>query len=93
MRYAMCATTTLRGPHSASCSTPSRIWWTAQFNFECTREPFQNGQITGLQFCEARFHLANPDHQAVVAGFDAKMAELTLLRLSGGPLPAIGLQC
>jgi outer membrane protein len=65
---------------------------TATLNFERTRELFQSGQLTGLQFRQAQLDLANAERQAVVAGFDAKVAELTLLRASGGLLPALGVQ-
>jgi outer membrane protein TolC len=63
---------------------------TAKMNFDRTRELFQSGQLTGLQFRQAQLDLANAERQAVVAGFDAKVAELTLLRASGGLLPALG---
>ena len=64
---------------------------TARLNFDRTRELFQAGQITGLQFRQAQLDLANAERQAVVAGFDAKVAELGLLRASGGLLGALGL--
>lgn len=63
---------------------------TAKLNFDRTRELFQSGQLTGLQFRQAQLDLANAERQAVVAGFDAKVAELTLLRASGGLLSALG---
>lgn len=63
---------------------------TAQLNFDRTRELFQVGQLTGLQFRQAQLDLAGAERQAVVAGFDTKVAELTLLRASGGLLPALG---
>jgi outer membrane protein TolC len=63
---------------------------TAKLNFDRTRELFQSGQLTGLQFRQAQLDLANAERQAAVAGFDAKVAELTLLRASGGLLPALG---
>ena len=65
---------------------------TAQLNFERTRELFQAGQLTGLQFRQAQLDLANAERQAVVAGFDTKVAELALLRASGGLLPALGVR-
>jgi len=65
---------------------------TAQLNFDRTRELFQTGQLTGLQFRQAQLDLANAERQSVVAGFDTKVAELTLLRASGGLLPALGVQ-
>lgn len=65
---------------------------TAQLNFDRTRELFQTGQLTGLQFRQAQLDLANAERQAVVAGFDTKVAELQLLRASGGLLRGLGVQ-
>ena len=63
---------------------------TAVLNFDRTRELFQAGQLTGLQFRQAQLDLANAERQSVVAGFDTKVAELQLLRASGGLLGALG---
>lgn len=63
---------------------------TAMLNFDRTRELFQTGQLTGLQFRQAQLDLANAERQSVVAGFDTKVAELQLLRASGGLLGALG---
>ena len=63
---------------------------TAMLNFDRTRELFQAGQLTGLQFRQAQLDLANAERQSVVAGFDTKVAELQLLRASGGLLGALG---
>ncbi|MEZ4740631.1 MAG: TolC family protein [Flavobacteriales bacterium] len=65
---------------------------TAQLNFDRTRELFQSGQLTGLQFRQAQLDLADAERRSVVAGFDTKVAELQLLRTSGGLLPALGVQ-
>ncbi|HQW05710.1 MAG: TolC family protein [Flavobacteriales bacterium] len=65
---------------------------TAQINFERTRELFQAGQLTGLQFRQAQLDLANAERQSVVSGFDTKVAELILLRASGGLTSALGIQ-
>ena len=62
----------------------------AELNFERTRELYQSGLLTALQFRQAQLDLANAQRQAVVAGFDAKVAELQLLRASGGLLRAVG---
>lgn len=61
---------------------------TARLNFERTRELHVAGQVTGLQFRQAQLDLANSERQAVVAGFEAKVAEVQLLRSSGGLLRA-----
>lgn len=63
---------------------------TAQLNFDRTNDLFKSGQITGLQFRQAQLDLANAQRQAVVAGFDTKVAELQLLRASGGLIEALG---
>lgn len=62
----------------------------AELNFDRTRELYQSGLLTALQFRQAQLDLANAQRQAVVAGFDAKVAELQLLRASGGLLRALG---
>ncbi len=63
---------------------------TAELGFERTSELHRSGQLTGLQFRQAQLDLANARRQALVAGFDAKVAELQLLRASGGLLQALG---
>ncbi|MCB0795573.1 MAG: TolC family protein [Flavobacteriales bacterium] len=63
---------------------------TAQLNFDRTRELFQSGQLTGLQFRQAQLDLANAERQFVVSGFDTKVSELQLLRVSGGLLATLG---
>jgi outer membrane protein len=63
---------------------------TAQLNFERTRDLFERGQLTGLQFRQAQLDLADAERRAVVAGFETKVAELQLFRASGGLLNALG---
>jgi outer membrane protein TolC len=64
---------------------------TARINFERTSELFYAGQLTGLQFRQAQLDLANAERQAVVAGFDTKVAEMVLLQASGGLVVGLGL--
>lgn len=64
----------------------------AQLNFDRTRDLFERGQLTSLQFRQAQVDLADTERRAVVAGFETKVAELQLLRASGGLLPALGVQ-
>lgn len=64
----------------------------AELNFDRTRELYQSGLLTALQFRQAQLDLANAQRQAVVAGFEAKVAELQLLRASGGLLRAVGVE-
>lgn len=64
---------------------------TAELNFERTSELHRSGQITALQFRQAQLDLANARRLAVLAGYEAKVAELQLLRASGGLLDAMGI--
>ncbi len=64
---------------------------TARLNFSRTNDLYQAGQITGLQFRQAQLDLANAERLAVVAGFNTKVAELQLLRASGGLTQGLGI--
>ena len=64
---------------------------TAELNFERTSELHRSGQITALQFRQAQLDLANARRLAVLAGYEAKVAELQLLRAGGGLLASLGL--
>jgi outer membrane protein len=64
---------------------------TAELNFERTDDLQRSGQLGALQFRQAQLDLANARRQAVVAGYEAKVAELQLLRASGGLLAALGI--
>ena len=55
----------------------------AELNFERSREALNVGQINSTQFREAQFNLANARVQIANARYQAKLAEMELLWLSG----------
>lgn len=63
----------------------------ARLNFDRTNDLYKAGQLTGLQFRQAQLDLASAERQAIVAGFETKVAELQLLRASGALLDALGI--
>lgn len=56
---------------------------TNQNNFERSREQFQLGRITSLEFRQAQINLLNAQTNKNLAKYDAKLAELQLLQLTG----------
>ncbi len=56
---------------------------TNQNNFERSREQFQLGRITSIQFRLAQINLLNAQTNKNLAKYDAKLAELQLLQLTG----------
>ncbi len=56
---------------------------TALLNFERTKEQFELGNLTTTQFREAQLNLTQARSRIVNARFQAKVAELQLLRLTG----------
>ncbi|MBT8223328.1 MAG: TolC family protein, partial [Eudoraea sp.] len=52
-------------------------------NFERSREQFQLGRITGIEFRQAQINLLNALTNKNLAKYDAKLAELQLLQLTG----------
>ncbi|SDR97668.1 Outer membrane protein TolC [Formosa sp. Hel1_31_208] len=56
---------------------------TAQNNFERTQEKFKLGQVTSIEFRQAQLNLLNAELSRNQAKYDAKLAELTVLQLSG----------
>ncbi|MDT8415876.1 MAG: TolC family protein [Flavobacteriaceae bacterium] len=57
-------------------------------NFERTEEQFKLGQITSIDFRTAQINLINARVNRDTAKFDAKLAEINLLQLSGKLLDA-----
>jgi len=55
----------------------------AQLNFERTREAFELGQATGVEFREAQTNLEQVENQLNDLRFDIKLNEVELLQLSG----------
>ncbi|MEY8848128.1 TolC family protein [Psychroserpens sp. XS_ASV72] len=56
---------------------------TAQNNFERTQEKFKIGQVTSIEFRQAQLNLLNAELSRNQAKYDAKLAELNVLQLSG----------
>lgn len=52
-------------------------------NFERSREQFQLGRITSIEFRQAQINLLNAYTNKNLAKYDAKLAELQLLQLTG----------
>ncbi len=56
---------------------------TNQNNFERSRERFNLGQITSIEFRQAQINLIQAQTNKTLAKYDAKLAELQLLQLTG----------
>jgi outer membrane protein TolC len=52
-------------------------------NFERSRERYQLGQITSIEFRQAQLNLLNAQQVRSQAKFNAKLAELEVLQVSG----------
>jgi len=52
-------------------------------NFQRSEEQFKLGQITSIEFRQAQVNLINAKVNRDTAKFDAKLAEINLLQLSG----------
>lgn len=56
---------------------------TSKANFERSEERFKIGQITSIEFRQAQINLINAKTSKNLAKYDAKLAELQVLQLSG----------
>lgn len=56
---------------------------TNENNFERSREQFQLGRITSIEFRQAQINLLNAQTNKNLAKYDAKLAEIQLLQLTG----------
>ena len=56
---------------------------TNQNNFERSKEQFKLGQITSIEFRQAQINLIQAQTNKTLAKYDAKLAELQLLQLTG----------
>jgi len=56
---------------------------TSKNNFDRTQEKFQLGQVTSIEFRQAQLNLLNAELSRNQAKYQAKLAELFLLQLSG----------
>ena len=56
---------------------------TSKNNFDRTQEKFKLGQVTSIEFRQAQLNLLNAELSRNQAKYQAKIAELNLLLLSG----------
>ncbi|WP_010178779.1 TolC family protein [Aquimarina agarilytica] len=56
---------------------------TAQNNFDRTKEKFKIGQVNSIEFRQAQLNLLNAELSRNQAKYQAKLAELRILRISG----------
>lgn len=56
---------------------------TAQNNFERTQEKFKLGQVTSIEFRQAQLNLLNAEMSKNNAKYEAKLAEILVLQISG----------
>lgn len=56
---------------------------TAKNNFERTQEKFKLGQVTSIEFRQAQLNLLNAELSRSQAKYDAKIAEILVLQISG----------
>lgn len=59
---------------------------TAQLNFDYSKDKYQQGLLTGLQFREAQINLLLANNNLSNVRYNAQLAELELLRLTGALL-------
>ena len=56
---------------------------TTQNNFERTKEKFKLGQVTSIEFRQAQLNLLNAELSKNQAKYNAKLAEILVLQISG----------
>ncbi|MDA9326479.1 TolC family protein, partial [Flavobacteriaceae bacterium] len=56
---------------------------TGSYNFERSQAQYNLGSITAIEFRQAQINLRNAQNQWTLAKYQAKLAELRLLQLSG----------
>ena len=56
---------------------------TAKNNFDRTQEKFRLGQVTSIEFRQAQLNLLSAELSRNQAKYEAKLAELFVLQLSG----------
>ncbi|MGB2514159.1 MAG: TolC family protein, partial [Flavobacteriaceae bacterium] len=56
---------------------------TGTYNFERSQAQYALGSITAIEFRQAQINLRNAQIQRAAAKYQAKLAELTLIQLSG----------
>ena len=56
---------------------------TATYNFERSKAQYQLGSVTAIEFRQAQINLTNAQNQRTIARYQAKLAELQLIQLTG----------
>ena len=56
---------------------------TATYNFERSEAQYKLGSITSIEFRQAQVNLRNAQNQSTLTKYEAKLAELNVLQLSG----------
>jgi len=56
---------------------------TGTYNFERSQAQYRLGSITAIEFRQAQINLRNAQIQRAAAKFQAKLAEMSLIQLSG----------
>jgi outer membrane protein TolC len=56
---------------------------TATYNFERSKAQYQLGSITSIAFRQAQINLSNAQNQRALSKYQAKLAELQLIQLTG----------
>jgi outer membrane protein TolC len=64
-------------------SLSERSLATAQLNYNRSRELYELGQVNSIQLRDAQLNLSKAETRILEAVYNAKMAELDLLRISG----------
>ena len=56
---------------------------TATYNFDRSRAQYKLGSITAIEFRQAQINLTNSQNQRTIAKYQAKLAELRLIQITG----------
>jgi outer membrane protein TolC len=56
---------------------------TATYNFDRSRAQYKLGSITAIEFRQAQINLTNAQNQRTIAKYQAKLAELRLIQITG----------
>ena len=56
---------------------------TATYNFNRSKAQYKLGSITAIEFRQAQINLTNAQNQRTIAKYQAKLAELQLIQITG----------
>ena len=56
---------------------------TATYNFDRSEAQYKLGSITAIEFRQAQINLTNAQNQSTIAKYQAKLAELQLIQITG----------